>query len=434
MSYYLFSPDAAEISAAGYHAVRDVPSVFSPDWSYFHEGSRYLREKAQAEFVLEGHTGRSLVLTPRSLETYGQCLCNFLEWCQAAGRDWKSMNYMDDILNGYQSDMLRGRWSVSGSSLRPSTVNLRVAVAVEFLKWAALRGLRTHFDVPTSSKKVRRGTHKNSSGYVEKLVTQRLGVVRSSPSQLRIPTDAEITKWRRAIEVRKGKTQLLMVDLILGTGIRREEAAQWRRDTLPVSKAEWNVRGDFVTVELRYGTKGSKYEDQDGDGVGPARNIDIPIGIAERMHEYALTVRPALCAKFVRNAGNTTERRARMERLRKPLFLTDATGTPITGETLYEAWTCSGSLPFKGWSIHAGRHYWACKTLMERAGQVWRAGGPANDLRTSAMDVILLHIQPQLGHVSTDTTMLYLTWLERMFVGSEVYEQYAQALDEVIGG
>lgn len=433
MSYYLFKPNATEIASAGYHAIKNVPSIFSSDWSYCHEASRYLREKAQAEFVLEGFTGRLRLPTPRSLEGYGQCLCNFLEWCEATGRDWTSMTYMDDVLDGYQSDMLRGRWSVNGRALSAKTVNLRVAVAIEFLKWAALRGLRAHFEVRTTSKQVRRGTHKNSSGYVEKTVMQRLGAVRPSPRQLRTPTDAEIAKWRHAIEVRRGKTQLLMVDLILGTGIRREEAAQWRRDTLPLSKAEWNVRGDFVTVELKYGTKGGKYEGADGEEVGPARNIDIPIGLAERMHEYALTVRPALCAKFVRAAGNTAERRRRMNLLRKPLFLTDATGTPITGETLYEAWTGSGALPFKGWSIHAGRHYWACKTLMERAGQVWRAGGPANDLRTSAMDVILLHIQPQLGHVSTDTTMLYLTWLERMFVGSEVYEQYAQALDEVIG-
>ena len=167
MSYYLFKPNAADIAVAGYHAIKHVPSIFSPDWSYCHEGSRYLREKSRAEFVPEGHAGSLRLPTTRSLEGYGQCLCNFLEWCEATGRDWRSMTYMDDVLDGYQSDMLRGRWSVNGRALSAKTVNLRVAVAIEFLKWAALRGLRAHFEVRTTSKQVRRGTHKNSSGYVE---------------------------------------------------------------------------------------------------------------------------------------------------------------------------------------------------------------------------------------------------------------------------
>lgn len=431
MSYYLFQPDAPTLSRAGYASVSKVPAVFSPNWSYHQEASRYLREKAHQELGLQSRAFKQSLPTRRTLVTYGQSLCNFFEWCDAREQDWRDVDFAEHILAGYQTDMLRGTWSVRGTSLRPRTVNLRVTVVCEFLSWAASRGLRGDFSVQGGTHRVKRQSYSSPRGFVAQDVFQRLARVRPPPSQLRIPTDGEIQRWREEIAVRFGKTKLLMADLVLATGIRREEVAQWHPDTLPRDRNEWRIRGDYVTVTIEEGTKGSKHVGSEDRELGPARCIDIPLSLAQRIHRYRTFDRPAQAAKYVKSASDATSRKLRSKQLAHRLFLTDVSGAPVSGNALYEAWTTGARQPFKGWTIHGGRHYWACKTLMERVGQVWRACADAYDLTTSATDVLLLHIQPQLGHVSSSTSQQYLVWLERMFVGTDVYEQYAASLETI---
>lgn len=433
MSYYLFVPDPHALEAAGYRSIRHAPVVFSPTWQYDDIPSRYLREKARLEILLDREVKpvSQRFPTRRTLITYGQSLCNFLEWCEARSLAWKKVSFAEHLLDGYQGDMLSGRWAERGNPLRPRTSNLRVTVAIEFLRWAAWRGLRDSFQVPITVRSLKVPTHQNSHGYLSAKVNVRPGVVRPSPIQLRIPTDSEIKAWRDEIRIKKGATKLLMIDLILSTGIRREEAVQWSPETLPTDPGEWRVRGDYITVTLKHGTKGNKFQDADGLEMGPPRNIDIPRATADRLHHYATFARPALAAKFVRE-GDPSSRLQRRQLVKRHFFLSDHSGTPISGATLYDAWALQLThLPFRGWSVHGGRHYWACKTLMDRVGQVWNTAGRRYDLTTSANDVILLHIQPQLGHVSTETTLVYLTWLERMFVGTAIFEEYADSLDSI---
>lgn len=433
MSYYLFQPDAELLSSSGYSSVAGVPVIFTPDWSYAFHANRYLREKARLELGLPLQLTQLKYPTRRTLETYGQSLCNFLEWCDARSVSWENATFTRHILDGYQSDMLRGLWSVHQRPLQPRTVNLRVTVAIEFLTWAGVKRLREPFAVSAAPRRIHVPSHETPSGRLSRDAIVRAGKVRPKPTQLRIPTDQEIAAWRSSVALLHGPVNHLIVDLILATGIRREEAAQWRFATLPVDKASWRIRGGFVTVTIEHGTKGAKYTGANGEEVGPSRNIDMPLALAERLHDYRALQRPALAAKYVRAASSIAVRRARAKEVASYLFLSTYSGKPVTGAALYRAWTKTYANPFAGWSPHAGRHYWACKTLMSRTGQLWKAAPEHYDLTASATDVMLLHIQPQLGHVNSSTTQIYLNWLERTFLGTNLYDRYVQSLENIVG-
>ena len=223
---------------AGFGSIKQVPCIFDETWKYQAEASRYFRERATSESpqsdsgVLFGPKGRDL--TKQSLSKYAYQICNFLEWCELRGRDWRKVAYETDILDGYQAEMLQGTWSANNVGLNSSTVNRRIDQACAFLTWAARVGLRPSFFVPTLSKLIRVEPRLTSHGHAGRKVEVRVGTVRESRSRPRMPMDTAVTNWLTGVRIKKGATKALMAELILKTAIRREEAVQWRRDTLPV--------------------------------------------------------------------------------------------------------------------------------------------------------------------------------------------------------
>ena len=333
--------------------------------------------------------------------------------------------------------MLAGLWSAHKSPLMPKTVNLRVKEAIHYLRWAADRGLRPAFRVEVVVRRIQADTFRNSHGHESLRIHSRAGSVRPNPLQLTLPTDKAVAAWFQSVRIERGPTKALMCELILKTGIRREEAVQWRVDTLPEDKSAWKVRGDYVDVTIKYGTKGTKYRDAEGQETGPQRVIQLPVELAVSLSHYREYVRPGLRATFVRSASDATERRRRMREKPKQLFLSDATGQPISAQSLYEGWTTTSRLPYKGWAPHLGRHYWACKTLLKAlTGSI----DPNADSRQVPLDwisgaghsVISLVIQPQLGHVSAETTNAYLGWAHRAITITALQCEYAESLDQIV--
>lgn len=430
MSYYLLWPDQDKLQTLGFGSVKDVPAVFDSRWKYEPVVSRYLREKAKLE--MPPALPRNRYPSPKTLQTFGQSICNFLEWCEARKVDWMTATYTSHLIDGYQGDMLKGVWAKDGKPLAAATVNLRITVSIEYLQWAALRGLRGPFRVPSVLKRIQADRHMSSRAHMQ--VEARAGAVRKNPQMLRIPTDPELRTWLGEVSVRAGSTKALMVDTVLATGVRREEISQWQTDTLPVEREAWMVRGEYVTVLLTHGTKGRKHHGMAGCLMGPSRHIDIPLSLANRLAAYREYERPKLMRNFVKAAASTKERRERMAIAKGRLFLSDYSGAPISAQSIYRAWTTAEKLPFKGWTVHCGRHYYACKTLLDRLSRVLRMGGNHQDLVASAQDIISLVIQPQLGHVDAATTQVYFTWIERMFISTDIYEAYAESLEAITGG
>lgn len=68
---------------------------------------------------------------------------------------------------------------------------------------------------------------------------------------------------------------------------------------------------------------------------------------------------------------------------------------------------------------HDGRHWWACSVLWRELRNHSIVGQLSNETATAVLDstalgIIRLQIQPQLGHVDEATTMLYLRWVRDM--------------------
>ena len=438
---HVFWPDTARLEAKGYASVAHVPCIFGANWRYQPEASRYLRERALAEWSFSPQSEHGSLhnkyLTPKSLGAIANALINFLEWCDRRGKDWRLLSYTEDLIRGYQAQMLTGAWSVHGSALKGSTVNQRVSHACNFLCWAADRELRCAFDIITSTVHVRTDSGTQVHRQRTRQVQARVGAVRQDPASLRIPTDQEVIRWLESVRVERGTTKALMCELVLATGIRREELVQWRIDTLPFDRSEWAVIGDQVEVTIKYGTKGPKYPGADGDE-GPPRKIAMPLSVAERLHAYREFARPKARAQYVRNAPSREDRSSRQRRRVKQLFLSDATGEPFSPQVFYEAWTSASALPYKGWSPHTGRNYWACKILLvalerrDKTLKINQSHASSGWISDSVADILSLVIRPQLGHFSVETSNRYLVWVERAFTLTSLHGQYEMNLDALL--
>lgn len=440
MTFHLCWPDEEAIRAKGFGRVAHVPFIFAEDWSYHRLSSTYLIERALLDWIpgrVSGF-GSTRFPTESSLQAFGDALCNFLEWVELRGLDWRQLEYIQHVVEGYQAEMLRGSWSVRGTALSASTVNGRVQEACNFLTWAFDRGLRKHpFEVKMDLRRVKADVATNSHGHRSITVESRIGRVRPPPKELRLPLDSELARWLSCVHVERGHTKRLMCELILNTGIRRAEAAAWRVDTLPLDRNTWDVVGHDVMVNIKYGAKGQSYGKNHGDKIGPARKIAIPMVFAERLSDYLEFSRPQARRKWVNSAADLNEKRSRLATSTPHLFLSEYDGERITDNTLYEAWTGVTFLPYEGWSPHPGRHFWACKTLLElarkRSVEIGASGKsiPVDWAIGNASADIMLVIKPQLGHIDLSTTECYLQWLRRI-VGHNTHEKYEMHLD-IIG-
>ncbi|MDQ0140973.1 site-specific integrase [Cupriavidus necator] len=374
------------------------------------------------------------------MRNYAHWLANFLEWAGTRGIDLSTCDYVEHVHGRYQQEMLSGIWSRDGVALKASTVNARVQQACDFLSWMADKGYRQTFDVPYETTRVKVGTATSSIGYRTKEVSARKGKVRKNKRRLRMPTDNEIKHWLDLVYAKLGNTKGLMCETVLLTAMRREEVACFRIDTLPepecwhISKVDAPRSEQRVLISIKFGTKGPCYGYGHGDKVGPERSIWIPLHLAERLHEYRTKLRNPALRKWIKAAPTTAEQKERIKTA-VHLFLDEDTGERLTGKDLYRSWT-GVELPFAGWSPHLGRDWWACSTLWREMTKHEHLKSLGVDtatalLESTAMSVIRLQIQPQLGHVHDSTTMIYLQWVMDM-LGASFAIQYEADHDTAV--
>lgn len=426
MHYLVFIPDKALLRNARFHAVAHVPAIFDEKWKYHKAASYYLIARAKGEAF--GGDGRQVTSFPveGSLQQYAYTLCDFLAWCDWISKPWTEIIYFDDLVQRYQKHMLDGIWAATpGEGLSPRTVNRRVDEAVSFLKWAGHCGLRSPFEYATKTISLPYASNP-SGGETRTTGKTRTGKARQKPSTLVIPKPNQISPWIKSIRAEKGETKVLMTELVLDTGIRREECVQWRRSYLPADRAKWNVVGDEILVTLKYGTKGNK-----------ERDILVPVKMADRLREYEQKIRPASRLKYVRAPKDLAEQKRRLREPEDRLFLSEHDGRPVSPKKLYQAWTKVSNKPVDHWSPHLGRHWWACNKLLQLYNderQMMKDGWkPTTDWITStSTNWLETHIKPQLGHVDARTSAAYITWMRRMATGPADTQEWIDSL-EIMG-
>jgi integrase len=373
--------------------------------------------------------------TKKTLENIANHLSNFIEWMQWKSADWRALDYTGGVM-AYQSDMFSGQWAAEGSGLSAGTVNNRIGEACSFLKWAAHRRLRDQFKLVSAPVNKRGKSGTSSVGHLPNEIKARAGGFRSDPGILRLPTEEEVLRWLRDVRLRRGPTKALMCTLVLETAIRIQEAVQWRVDTLPLDQRQWVVIGGNVQVTICYGAKGPKRHPDSDEG--PPRIISVPISLAKKLDTYRSLRRVVLHGRWVQAAKSKSEMQSRrLQPMPNRLFLSDYTGRPFTDQAFYSGWKNVPSLPYKEWSPHLGRHYWACITLLrsqqEKAASIGKQLDQLPDdwITSQATTDIQLIIRPQLGHVSDETSQLYLKWIHGAVSLTKYTLEYHDLLDRI---
>lgn len=229
----------------------------------------------------------------------------------------------------------------------------------------------------------------------------------------------------------------LACELVLQTAIRKAELIGWRVDTIPRSEADWVIvnptarpEDQNIVVTISFGTKGGKFGEADGDKIGPEREILVPLTLARRLRDYHDKARRR--SLLMLKSGFKGAELAR--RMSDPhLFLDERTGLPISYDRVTNCWRNVEALPFRGWSPHGGRHWWACMKLwrelkLMEADLKARGEGAGRSLIAMATDIIRLEIKDQLGHLDLETTQRYIRWVARQ-LSVALPMSYADHLD-----
>jgi hypothetical protein len=422
-SYSIFYSPTNGAFAKRYPALAHLPCILDARPGYHRLANLYLMDRGLGLWRSQG-SARSAIPTKKTMHSYAHWLANFLEWAEVRSVDLNTCSYSAHVAGRYQSEMLEGTWSRDGQGRRASTVNARVQQACDFLTWMVEKGFRGVFEIPYETQQLTIGSATRAMGQMTRQVRVRGGKARAQNRALHMPTNAAVRQWLARVNESAGATLGLMCETVLLTAIRREEVACLRIDTLPEDPRDWKISNpsapeskQLVRISIEFGTKGQSYGEDHADKIGPERSILIPLSLARRWHAYRNGDRNLAFKRWMDGVKGAEARRTRA-REAVHLFLREDNGSRISGKKLYDAWV-SVELPIEGWSPHQGRHWWACSVLWrelqkhENIGQLSSETATAL-LESTALSIIRLHIQPQLGHAQDSTTMIYMGWVMDM--------------------
>jgi integrase len=418
----VFKPDVQRLEALGYKDIATCPALFN-DRGYAHRQNRYLRDRATGRWVPKyrngpsGASGETLSACSNDNNTYS--LKDFLSWCDEARLDPDAASY-SDVLD-YQDDMASGAWSKKGQPLAAGTINPRGDEATFYLMWSADRGMRRPFDV-TAIRAKRQPSGMRGSGQLVWVRPGRQKEDERSLDDLILPSSESVRIWLSVILGHRGYAKMLACRTVIETGLRKAEVCNLNYSDWPsaakIAKAIQHRR-PFVTMRVRR-TKGSR-----------PRVIMLSIRFAAMVREWLDKQRGALDLSFEKREGLSRSER---------LFVSDSKGhegTPISGPTLYRCFKKKVPGGPETWFPHFGRHFFACTFILR--GTSYDATLRGMTLASMGADWVhdrgnfwLKIVQRQLGHLSEQTTEIYLRWLVTSSQFAEIAAGYHSLLDSEV--
>ncbi|TXM95310.1 site-specific integrase [Methylobacterium sp. WL116] len=403
----VFKPDATRLEALGYGRIAHVPVLFDRHLRYCRVHNVYLRVRAKLEWhPLSGAAGSSAARDyprPNTILRIAYSIANFIDWCEVRQVAWQDLSY-DQVL-AYQDEQTNGAWSArKNRKLKPATANARADEATHFLRWAAEAKLRPPFGIRTVTKnRAIRSSAASIAG--QAAISVRAGRVReehgtSMATLIFLPRAEEVRAWLRRVAAQRGYVKALTCRVIIETGLRKSELVALTTGQVPDAKmlARLQADGRIVAPMPVTETKG-----------GRPRTIQVPLPLAAEIRNWIDTRRLTLARRFQRRTGKAASDR---------LFLSDARGhegTVIEHHTVYRCFHEVKPRPRK-WSPHFARHTFACFYLIHALESEAKAANATfkelgADWVQSRGRFWLDTLRRQLGHVSENTTDIYLRWL-----------------------
>jgi integrase len=388
----VFHPDPQRLARLGYAApITHVPVLFDSASRYCRAHNRYLRERA----MLEWHPGAgSDVPRPTTLKNIADNLSNFIQWCETRGASWQEVKYAEVL--AYQREQISGRWSCRGKKLEASTANHRADEATSFLRWAAERGLRGPFDAQMFFRTVR--TKFGAAQVMVRAGRAKENLTTKTEKQFKLPKATAVKAWLDAVKRQRGYAKYLVCRMILEVGARRKEVEALEVHQWPSAAAieeAYLLAQESVPMDL-VETKG-----------GRPRTVWVPLEYAGRVREWIDEKRSTYAYRYQVEHKKPTYR----------LFLSDAPGAhgnPVSVQTIYRCFSQVNPRP-KLWSPHKGRHAFACFFVLHALSVEAQADGGLSAKGASWVmnrgDFWLRLLRKQFGHMSEETTEVYLRWL-----------------------
>lgn len=410
----VFVPDAQRLKQVGYPKISNCPALFHNVRGYERLPNRYLRDRCTGRWAprfdgtYSGNSGRAQ--TAATSKGTADRLCNFLNWAEATCRSPTTMTY-DEVLT-YQSEMFEGRWSKHHRALKPSICNQRADEATFYILWLADHEYRAPFEVQT------RRAYYHGPGRARRYSTVtrngRIPVGEHSLEILAIPSKSQVLNWLSAVWKRRGKAKMLACNTIVNLGTRLTETCSIDVRQWPTQQAISTARTagrPFVSMPLTI-TKG-----------GRSRTIQMTVEFAFLVRHWIENERKNLVPKQMIEAG--------------PLFVSDARGyegTPLCTWTIYACFKLKVPGGPERWHPHLGRHYYACNYVLDGIARDAAVAGRglsamSTDWMTARANFWVDTLRRQLGHVSEQTTDLYLRWLVTSYQLVDVSKSWGSLLD-----
>ncbi len=176
--YKVVSVDPKLLTDAGYGVLSHQPFILDPEPGYARLPNQFLIDRGLGYWDPKWRGQKRNPIPPSriSMRNFAHWLANVLEWADTRSIDLMHGDYVSDLIGRYQQEMLKGIWSADNRPLAPETVNPRVQIALEFQMWAADKGLREPFVIPTTTTYIS-NSHDNSRSHEVKVVQSRKGTI-----------------------------------------------------------------------------------------------------------------------------------------------------------------------------------------------------------------------------------------------------------------
>jgi integrase len=322
-----------------------IPLLLSSEGEIIREAHGFLLEKEMFS--------RSIYKTKTS-ETYSECLLSWFDYCSKNKIDWRSASHR--VLVTYRNSMKSSNGNRS-KSLSASTINLRMTVLLEFMKYYLSSLSKDEVDGASTLSRV------------QKLSAVKLSLRKNASNPVAL-SQVECKKIKNRL---RSSHQLIFTWGLL-TGLRIGTVLAIRLDALSALGTE--ARGTFLEVF----TKGGKKQ-----------NVFIPKQLIEKTTRYVEVERKLQILRKKRKVSDYDS---------GSLFL-NHNAVPVTRECYYAAY--KRACRFLNISSHPHQARTTFATFVEKA---LRAYGKVNSL-----DHIKI-VQGLLGHASAETTMHYIESLQ----------------------